>query len=105
MQLATGRPGLLALFTQVTLLDPLNKFRQCELKACGNLVEHAQGRLLAGHFHQRDVGPIELDPPRQVLLRQGQLFPADFDLHGHGLHEFDIFAWTHWASLLRPCIL
>ena len=95
MQLATRRPGFLALFTQVTLLHPLNKLSQCELKATGNLVEHAQRRLLAGHLHQRDVGPIELDPPGQVLLRQGQLLPADFDLQGQGLHEFDIFAWTH----------
>ena len=105
MQLAIGRPGFLALFTQVPLLDPLNKLCQCELKASGNLVEHAQRRLLAGHFHQRDVGPIELDPTGQVFLRQGQLLPADFDLNRHSLHEFDIFAWTHWESLLRPCIL
>ena len=31
MQLTIGRPGFLALFTQVTLLDPLNKLHQREL--------------------------------------------------------------------------
>lgn len=89
----------------VSLLHATHEVPQGVLQPVRQSQQNTESWLLSSHFDQRDVGPVKLANPSQILLRKAKLAATKFDLRRQRANEWLIFAWPHGAVLFPLCIL